>query len=823
MADVAMGQVLNTVTCPVCNFSSRNFDPFNLLSLPFPTVADVVFVCTVVRRGTPVNTPRVLNRSKKGEKRKRFDIKRLKADPLVPSDNMVIEQYAIAMSRLADVGDLKLRLQNICGIPANRLKLCKLEEVVVIEDADDTNPVKFRQKANVFDKEGPCVHLARSNSSSEDGNKAVSSPTQIVAFERSLRFRPPPILEKEDTRSSNERLTDEDDATTAEEEEDDSIHHDSRAYSPKERRMTVERLKTYGDKSECRVYDSDPLPIQKAMSRTLWPSTDKEFQLGLRVDAIDHREHWFPGSVVEITEGPSETGEEKGETVSRVRVHFDNFSTKWDEIYEIDAFLDGTVQPLYSHATPRMKPTEFPVYHRFEDKSTKKQMLFGQDFYIQCPIEWSTARAGAHILAQASRFLQKPEFASHGPIDVDEVDEDSIASALRTYDRAFSTCSELIDILIDADREYVKGALGVSDDGQDLLDDTYRNRDFDSSGISSALKKKVTSMIHKLPFEVRLVTIEYPCGGAKKGSVNEEGPFPYSLMRTIGNYINARHAIALHWREAPFDKTLTPIANAPVLYCAPPTAIHKSSTEVLNESEAHASKNNPGSGGMDLGVCLTEFCKTQKLELSDCWRCPRCKDFREGKQHMDLWRLPDLLTFHIKRFNCSARWREKITTKVNFPLTGLDLSEWCHEESLCVGDNVYDLIGVMNHYGGMTGGHYVATCKATACGPDGREEVAYSFPGAGTNVSSVSDESDKGGWRLGGIRKDKEIVNQSKVTAAAASKQASESAEPLWLQFDDELVEPIPPKNVVSEMAYVLFYRRRQLSSANIAKYSTLD
>ena len=34
MADVAMGQALNTVTCPECNYSSRNFDPFNLLSIP---------------------------------------------------------------------------------------------------------------------------------------------------------------------------------------------------------------------------------------------------------------------------------------------------------------------------------------------------------------------------------------------------------------------------------------------------------------------------------------------------------------------------------------------------------------------------------------------------------------------------------------------------------------------------------------------------------------------------------------------------------------------------------------------------------------------
>ncbi|OEU15864.1 cysteine proteinase [Fragilariopsis cylindrus CCMP1102] len=189
-----------------------------------------------------------------------------------------------------------------------------------------------------------------------------------------------------------------------------------------------------------------------------------------------------------------------------------------------------------------------------------------------------------------------------------------------------------------------------------------------------------------------------------------------------------------------------------------------------------------GSAGMPLGKCLTEFCKIQKLENDEGdthWRCPRCKDFRPGaKQNLVLWRLPDILTIHMKRFRSSQKWREKITTKVNFPLTGLDMKEWCHKESPVVhqtesGESyVYDLIGVLNHYGGMTGGHYVATCKATP---------------------------------------------------SAMAKAQRESAEPLWLQFDDEVVEPIAPKSVISESAYVLFYRRRRLTPANVARYSSLE
>jgi ubiquitin C-terminal hydrolase len=830
MADVAMGQVLNTVTCPVCMFSSRNFDPFNILSIPFPTVADVVFVCTVIRRGTALNCPRVLNRPRKGEKKSRFERKKLR-DSRSLSDNTVFEQYAIAMSRLADIGDLKLRLQNISGISAKRLKLCKLEEVVVTEDADDSSPVKTYMKVTVQpDKDGPCATVAKSGKSSDEVEATPPSPTKIIAFEMTLRSRLTSSSEdgiKGQAEIEDSRVSD--DSSTTVDEEDDSTHNGSRAYTQRERRLVKEQLQLYGDKKECRLLDTDPLLLSKAISRSLWPASDREFKLGLRVDAIDHRDHWFPGSVVEIIEGVEGVGSENGEeeqsehaTKTKVLIHFDNFSSKWDETYTIDDFKRGQVRPLYSHATPRVKPTEFLVSHRYTDRSTKANVLFGQAFFLQCENEWSTARAGAHILAQASRFLHRPDLSSHGPVDVDEVNDTGMVQ--RVYDKVQATISDLIDLLVECDRAYVRSSLGISEDGKDLKEDTYRNPEFDAVEISNELVKKAGALLHRLPFEVRVHKEDAPLGSGKAGASSEECSFPFSLMRTIGNYMNARHAVLLHWRDPPPDKKYNArtVLNSPVMYTVPHVAVHKSTTELLHQSKAHASKNNPGSGGMDLSICLKEFCKTQKLDLSDSWRCPRCKDFREGKQHMDLWRLPDLLTFHIKRFNCSTRWREKITTKVNFPLTGLDMSEWCHPESLSTESNVYDLFGVMNHYGGMTGGHYVALCKATACGPEGSEEAAYNFPGAGTKVPSVVDETDKAGWRLGVTRKEKEI-NQNKVAAAAAAKYVSESSEPLWLQFDDELIEPIPPRNVVSEMAYVLFYRRRQLTSANIAKYSTLE
>jgi Ubiquitin carboxyl-terminal hydrolase len=779
MADVAMGQTLNTVTCPVCNYSSRNFDPFNLLSIPIPSVADVIFHCLVFRRATAKNCPGVLNRARKSDREKRSA--RYSGNfPAVtgpPSDTFVSEQYVIALSRLADGGDLRLQLQNLCGIRANNLRLCRAEEFIVNKEEDDNSILKTHVRVTLLaDKDGPASQNAKKRAPNEEG---LTTPTYIVAFETTLNDR---------------RMAENDKDEDTDEDSGDEV------YPTRTERMEIEKyLRVYGDDKECRLVDTDPQVIAKAVSRSLWPRSESDLKVGLRVDAKDHRGNWFPGSIVEIFDdevngGDADTGQEVTLRQRKVRVHFDNFLPKWDEEYTIESFRKGRVNPLYSHAEPKPKPTEFLVHNRFFDRERGTTSLFGQSFYVQCKTEWSNARAGAHILAQVARFL------------------------FPGSDKTLFVISDLMDLLIDCDREYVRLALGVSKHNtDDEKARPYRNSKFDGAAFVAATNKKVFAFLSRLPFEVLLCSVDKDNAG-KPVKYSEEVSFPYHLDVTIGNFVSIRNSVVIQWRESALPQR--------VFYCNPKVEVHELSAELLNHIEVQNGKKMKAvNGGMDLGFCLTEFCKVQKLPLSDNWKCPRCKVIREGGQYMNLWRLPDLLTFHIKRFNMSARWHEKVTTRVNFPMTGLDMSQWCHKESPVFSQDpddshVYDLIGVMNHYGSMTGGHYVSTCKATLCGREGREEVAYNFNGFGTSTVEIEESEEPSGWTLG---RSKPKVNYSKVDAAAATKAVSESAEPMWLQFDDEVVEAIPPRHVVSEMAYVLFYRRRRITPSNIAKYSTLE
>eukprot|EP00555_Chaetoceros_dichaeta_P002331 CAMPEP_0198251426 /NCGR_PEP_ID=MMETSP1447-20131203/2268_1 /TAXON_ID=420782 /ORGANISM="Chaetoceros dichaeta, Strain CCMP1751" /LENGTH=163 /DNA_ID=CAMNT_0043936445 /DNA_START=325 /DNA_END=816 /DNA_ORIENTATION=- len=163
---------------------------------------------------------------------------------------------------------------------------------------------------------------------------------------------------------------------------------------------------------------------------------------------------------------------------------------------------------------------------------------------------------------------------------------------------------------------------------------------------------------------------------------------------------------------------------------------------------------------------------------------------------MALWRLPNILIVHLKRFELRQPQQyvigmrrgndDKLDTYVECPLEGLDMGRYCasssayrrgeNEDTGAGGDNgsgngqkqqhgpdfditdipaVYDLFAVTNHYGRMGFGHYTAVARR---------------------------------WNEHEMEED-------------------------WTQFDDTGVSRTTGGGgVVSPAAYILFYRRRVFS-----------
>lgn len=114
--------------------------------------------------------------------------------------------------------------------------------------------------------------------------------------------------------------------------------------------------------------------------------------------------------------------------------------------------------------------------------------------------------------------------------------------------------------------------------------------------------------------------------------------------------------------------------------------------------------------GINLYDCLDEFEKEEILSEDDKWYCPRCKEHCRAAKKFDLWLTPDVLIVHLKRFSSSGSRRDKIDVNVDFPIEGLDISSRVLEKKDGK-QEVYDLIAIDDHMGGLGGGHYTGCAK----------------------------------------------------------------------------------------------------------------
>ncbi|KAK3271733.1 hypothetical protein CYMTET_19939 [Cymbomonas tetramitiformis] len=153
---------------------------------------------------------------------------------------------------------------------------------------------------------------------------------------------------------------------------------------------------------------------------------------------------------------------------------------------------------------------------------------------------------------------------------------------------------------------------------------------------------------------------------------------------------------------------------------------------------------------VNLQQCIEGFLREEPLGPEDMWFCPRCKEDQQALKKLELWRMPQVLVVHLKRFSYSRVWRDKLDTKVDFPFEDLDLSTYVKNSD--GRKMVYDLFAVSNHYGGLGGGHYTAFAK----------------------------QQDDGRWYL----------------------------------FDDSHVTKADEGSIVSSASYVLFYELKEASTA---------
>ena len=115
--------------------------------------------------------------------------------------------------------------------------------------------------------------------------------------------------------------------------------------------------------------------------------------------------------------------------------------------------------------------------------------------------------------------------------------------------------------------------------------------------------------------------------------------------------------------------------------------------------------NNTGDAkSCTLDDCLREFTKDEVLDGENKIECSSCRVKRTMVKRLQVFRFPQVLVLHLKRFGNS---RKKIRTAVQFPITGFDASPLAYQNDT---RPEYDLFAVVDHSGRMNFGHYTASC-----------------------------------------------------------------------------------------------------------------
>jgi len=115
-------------------------------------------------------------------------------------------------------------------------------------------------------------------------------------------------------------------------------------------------------------------------------------------------------------------------------------------------------------------------------------------------------------------------------------------------------------------------------------------------------------------------------------------------------------------------------------------------------------------GQVKLQQCFDLFTKEEVLDGDEKPTCSKCKVRRKCTKKMTIYKFPRILVIHLKRFSPTERYRSKLSTYVDFPVSNLDLSSYMSstgKSQPCV----YNLYAVSNHSGTIYSGHYTAYCK----------------------------------------------------------------------------------------------------------------
>ncbi|CAM9338225.1 unnamed protein product, partial [Chrysoparadoxa australica] len=711
IVDLFQGQLRMEVRCPHCGKTTAPpfFDPFMYLSVPIPVCDDkVVFVIVLPRVRVPGRT--------KG-----------KGGPLQP------RRYGLQLSRLGEIGDLMAALTQLCGIPRERLVIADIFKSQCHKVGEGGGGwlkkrlLRGRMKPSCVIRCANLIHCQTCVTSFHGSAQVFGDPEEplstiqeddyLVAYEK-VRHMERRVVEVQKVSQSN------------------TNHHLLKFAAGTVRSSAIGRTPA-ASTAQVKCTNRPPAMLSNRQGAPDAAATGRGSEAGSAASA--------EAVTFEVIEDEDSVMEEGAGPDAPSMAGFPRELTGLQPKYRLDAldnrgnWYTGTVEMVKDEMAGRRKERKVLIHFdrftaKWDEWFSEKEWREGRlaQLYTQVPRKTRLAE----IPLVQRKTVKLPTVNGSSCYSNSGITKELFGLPLLIHCRSSHSTCYLWRLIVQQASRFIG------------------NAELAAVAASGGKGMSTRALLDALPFRVMIINAHAPLSSKDNCTLIPDG------LRSIAAVMSPRMMISLDWVDAESD-----YSNA-----LESTEDHLSYTRLQKRSAGDGQK------GISLQKCLEAYTKEDALD-ENSWYCSQCKEHRAGITKIVLWKLPDILVIHIKRFQSSARWREKLRSLVVFPQSGLDMAEFvskgsAQRDAMGQGGLTYDLFGVVNHMGGMTGGHYTACCRASPASKDGEEEV--------------------GCWDM---------------------------RQP-WLYFDDEYVEGIAPDKIVTEAAYVLFYRLRRLTPANVINLS---
>jgi ubiquitin carboxyl-terminal hydrolase 16/45 len=247
---------------------------------------------------------------------------------------------------------------------------------------------------------------------------------------------------------------------------------------------------------------------------------------------------------------------------------------------------------------------------------------------------------------------------------------------------------------------------------------------------------------------------------------------------------------------------------------------------VMRSLSSIGNRYQPSSGECSVYSCLAQFTARELLTGNNKWACDRCtamqrKDadasddeaeaetedkpkkkkvvYSNASKQLLLYSPPAVLTVHLKRFEQTFRGLRKVNRHVSFPLV-LDLAPFCASTAVSTPTVaidatkiLYSLYAVVEHSGGLQGGHYTAFVKTKDASSAAETSAFLTSPITLPIDFHAHLEQMQAKSNCNGVHHGDEEPTQKPCK---------------WYHISDSKVTEATQDKVLSSQAYLLFYER---------------